>query len=161
MVVLVGTALTAACAAAVDVEQERSALLAEDMAWSQTVGDMETFMSYFAPDATAYPQGAPKVMGTEALRAMLTDMMSAPGFSLQWTPSKAEVSAAGDMGYTVGTYTTTGNDAAGNPMTEQGKYITIWKKQADGQWKAVEDIFNADAPPPAPAPAPGDDPAKP
>jgi hypothetical protein len=40
------------------------------------------------------------------------------------------------------------NDAAGNPMTEKGKYVEVWKKQADGQWKVVEDIFNADKAPP-------------
>jgi quercetin dioxygenase-like cupin family protein len=30
--------------------------------------------------------------------------------------------------------------------TEKGKYVTAWKKQADGSWKVTEDIFNADAP---------------
>jgi hypothetical protein len=38
-------------------------------------------------------------------------------------------------------------------MSEKGKYVTVWKKQANGQWKVAEDIFNADAPPPPPAPA--------
>jgi ketosteroid isomerase-like protein len=31
-------------------------------------------------------------------------------------------------------------------LTEKGKYVTVYKKQADGGWKAVADIFNADAP---------------
>jgi ketosteroid isomerase-like protein len=37
-------------------------------------------------------------------------------------------------------------DAEGNPVTTVGKYVTVWKKQADGQWKVVADIFNRDAP---------------
>jgi quercetin dioxygenase-like cupin family protein len=65
---------------------------------------------------------------------------STPGFSLRWTPVKADVSAAGDVGYTVGTY-----EASMNGATEKGKYVVVWKKQPDGTWKAAEDIFNADA----------------
>jgi ketosteroid isomerase-like protein len=35
-------------------------------------------------------------------------------------------------------------------LTEKSKYVTVYKKQADGRWKAVADIGNEDAPP-APA----------
>jgi mannose-6-phosphate isomerase-like protein (cupin superfamily) len=70
-------------------------------------------------------------------------MFAAPGFSLQWTATKAEISGSGDVGYTAGTY---------QIGPEKGKYITVWKKQADGSWKVTEDIFNGDA---APAPATG------
>jgi ketosteroid isomerase-like protein len=31
-------------------------------------------------------------------------------------------------------------------MTETGKYVTIYRKGADGSWKAIQDINNADAP---------------
>jgi hypothetical protein len=75
-----------------------------------------------------------------------------PGFALQFSPTKADVGAGGDIGYTTGTYGMTMNDAAGTPMTENGKYVAVWKKQPDGQWKVVEDIFNTDTgqgPPPA------------
>jgi ketosteroid isomerase-like protein len=37
--------------------------------------------------------------------------------------------------------------------TEHGKYVTVYQKQTDGSWKAVEDINNADAPAVAEAPA--------
>jgi hypothetical protein len=32
-------------------------------------------------------------------------------------------------------------------LIERGKYVTVYKKQADGGWKAVADIDNEDAPP--------------
>jgi len=135
-----GTLGLAGCSRSANVEQERSALLAADREWSQTTKDPDKFISYFASDATAYPQGMPAVTGTDAIRAMFTGMSSAPGFALTWTPGKAEVAGTGDLGYTTGTYEA--NMGAG---TEKGKYVTIWKKQADGTWKATEDIFNADA----------------
>jgi hypothetical protein len=74
---------------------------------------------------------------------MHADMNAMPGFSLQWTPAKAEVSAAGDLGYTTGTY-----ESGMSGMTERGKYVTTWKKDG-GVWKVTEDIFNPDGPPPA------------
>ena len=122
--------LAAACGPSVNVEQERTALLQLDREWSQTPKDVEKFLSYFAPDASAYPPGMPIATGIESVRKTFTAMISMPGFSVQWTPSKATVSSAGDIGYTSGTYEATMGGAA-----EKGKYVTVWKKQPDGKWK--------------------------
>jgi ketosteroid isomerase-like protein len=46
------------------------------------------------------------------------------------------------------------NDAAGNPVTDNQKYVTVWRKGADGSWKVVADIFNSDNPAAAPAQSP-------
>ena len=142
---LLAITFVAGCGGA-NVEQERSALLAVDREWSQSTKDLDKFTSFLAQDASAYIPGAPLVTGSAAFRAAFQEMSSAPGFAVEWTASKAEVSAAGDVGYTTGAYQLT--TGAG---TERGKYVTIWKKQADGQWKVSEDIFNADAAPAAAA----------
>jgi ketosteroid isomerase-like protein len=39
-------------------------------------------------------------------------------------------------------------------MPDSGKYIEIWRKQSDGTWKLVRDIFNSDLPLPTPTPVP-------
>ena len=128
------------CGSTVNVAQEREALLALDREFSTTAKDPNKFMTYFAPDASAYPPGMPIVTGTSAIRDLMTQMTSSPGFSLEWTPMKAEVSAAGDIAYTTGTYKST---MAG--VAETGKYVSVWKKQPDGTWKVKEDFFNADS----------------
>jgi ketosteroid isomerase-like protein len=130
----------AACARSVNVEEERNALLALDREWSQTTKDMNKFVSYYAPDASIHAPGMPTAKGSAAIMDAFMKMSSAPGFSLQWTPVRADVSTAGDVGYTVGTY-----EALMNGATEKGKYVVVWKKQSDGTWKVAEDIFNADA----------------
>lgn len=132
--------------ARVNVEEEKTALMTVDREWSQTTGDLDKFMTYFAPDATGYAPGAPAVTGADGIRKAMGEMMAAPGFSLSWTATKASVAASGDLGYTTGTYQMM---TAGG--TDNGKYVTNWKK-VDGTWKVVEDIFNSDA---APASAAG------
>jgi ketosteroid isomerase-like protein/quercetin dioxygenase-like cupin family protein len=141
---LIGLAavLAGSCAPSINVEQERSALLQRDRDWSAGARDADRFLSFIATDGSVYPPGMPVVTGTEAIRKMYTEMSAAPGFSLQWTPAKAEVGAGGDLGYTTGTY-----EFAAGGLTERGKYVTTWKKQA-GEWKVTEDIFNPSGPPP-------------
>jgi ketosteroid isomerase-like protein len=149
---MVATAFVSACGSSTNVQQERDKLLAVDREWSQTTKDIDKFVSYYASDGSVYPQAMPIATGSAAIRDAMAKTTSMPGFSLQWSAVKADVSASGDLGYTSGTYEMSRDSAAGTPMIEKGKYVTVWKKQPDGQWKAAEDIFNADAPPPPPAP---------
>ena len=82
----------------------------------------------------------PSATGPAAIMDAWMKMSAIPGFSLQWTPVRADVGAAGDVGYTVGTY-----EASMSGATEKGKYVAVWKKQSDGTWKVKEDLFKADA----------------
>lgn len=142
---VVGLALVAnACAASVNVEQEKAALMQRDRDWSAASKDADNFVSFLAPDASLYPHGMPVVTGTDAARKMHAEMTAAPGFALSWTPTKAEVSRSGEVGYTTGTY-----EAGAGGTVERGKYVTVWKK-VDGTWKVAEDAFNADAAAPKP-----------
>lgn len=140
----------------VDLEAERQALRAADQAWSNTPPDVEAFASYLAEEAYFLPAEAPMAQGVEEIRSIASQLFTAPGFSLTWTAIHADVSSAGDLGYTVGTFQLQLNDPQGNPVQRSGKYTTVWKKQEDGQWKVVADVFNYNEPapaPPTPAPA--------
>ncbi|MFQ5778357.1 MAG: YybH family protein [Terriglobia bacterium] len=141
--------LGAGCAPAVDLEAERAALLAADRAWSQSAPDVDRFLSFYADDASLLPPGAPIATGKDAIRAYLAEFFAAPGLTLSWTTTRAEVARAGDLAYTSGTYQVTFLDAEGNTVTSAGKTQVVWKKQADGQWKVIADQFNRDTPAPA------------
>jgi ketosteroid isomerase-like protein len=43
------------------------------------------------------------------------------------------------------------NDPTGKPVNDRGKFLEVWKKQADGKWKCTMDIWNSDLPASAPA----------
>ena len=154
---LVFTSLVAACQPAppvIDLEAAKKTLMDADKAWSETTNSAEAFVSFFADGASVYPANAPIQTGREAITAFVTQLMSMPGFSLEWTAKAAEVASSGDLGYTTGSANFTLNDPAGNPVTDTIKYVTVWRKAPDGSWKVVADIFNSDNPPPAAAPAP-------
>ena len=125
---------------------EEQAIRKLDMEWSAATQSKEAvkMLVYYADDASAFPFNAPIAMGKEQILKMWTGLMGMPGFALSFAPSKIEVAKSGDLAYDVGTFELKLNDAGGNPTTTMGKYVVVWKKQADGHWKAAADIFNTD-----------------
>ena len=132
----------------VDIEAERTAIRTADAEWAKTAAakDADGFTSFMAENGAILPTNAPTLTGAEAIKKWMSEMMANPGFAVTWQPGTVEVSAAGDFGYSLGTYELKIQDPAGNTVADQGKYITIWKKQADGKWKVAADIFNSDLP---------------
>lgn len=147
----VAALLAGAAAARVDVAAERAALVRADKEWSDAaVGkDVEKTLSFWTDDAIVYPSGQPAVVGKEALRRYITEGFGLPGFSIRWETSAFEVAASGDMAFGLGTNVTTINDPQGKMLTERGRGVTVWRKGADGKWRCVVDIWNAEpaAPP--------------
>jgi len=131
---------------------DESALKNLDSEWSKAAGakDVDKTVSYYADDTIMMPPNSPIATGKEPIRAIWKGMLWAPGFSGGWKSTKVEVSRSGDLGYVVGTYELSENDTTGKPTTDRGKYVEVWKKQADGNWKCVADIFNTDLPLAAP-----------
>jgi len=62
---------------------------------------------------------------------------------LTWSPVGADISASSDLGYTWGSYEFRAKGKDGSAKVEHGKYLTVWKKQADGNWKVAVDMGNA------------------
>jgi len=112
--------------------------------------DLESFISFFADDASGFYPNTPIITGKDAIRQSWKTVLALPGFAMSFQIVKVEVSRSGDLAYGHGTYTRTMNDATGKPVTDEGKYVIVYKKQPDGKWKVVADIGNSDLPEPAP-----------
>ncbi len=151
---LIACCLLAACAhgpsaPAVDLAAEEKAILDLEAKWT-TAKDVDTWASYYAEDVVTLPPNAPAANGKAAARAALAPMFATPGFSLTFKATKVQVAQSGELAFSYGTYTMTMNDAKGAPTTDKGKYVTVYRKQADGSWKSIVDTFNSDLPLPAP-----------
>ena len=124
-----------------------------EAAWVKVIAakDFEKFMSCYADDASVLMPNAPAINGKDAIRAAFKPFFDDPNFAMTFQGSRFEVAKSGDLGYTQGTYTmTTTNPKTKKPVTEKGKYLIAYKKQADGTWKVVADMESSDIPLPAP-----------
>ncbi len=130
----------------IDLDAERLAILDADRAWSETPPEVEAFVSVFADGGRFLPPEAPEAHSREDIQKSASGLFSLPGFSISWSPNFVGVAQAGDLGYSIGTFELTVDDAEGNPVTRNGKYTTVWKKQEDGEWKIVSDTFNFNSP---------------
>lgn len=107
--------------------------------------------TWYADDGSALYPNAPICTGKEALRKRWAAMLATPGFSVNWQITKVEVSRSGDLAYTPFTYQMTMQGPDGKPIQDRGKGLAVWKKQSDGSWKGLADIFNSDLPLPGAA----------
>lgn len=108
--------------------------------------DADKWASYFTDDGSGLYPGGPTLNGKAAIKAAMVPIMADPNFQLNFQSTRAVASKGGDMVYSEGTYTMTlTNPKTKKPMTDKGKYLTVYMKQADGSWKAVSDTFNSDS----------------
>jgi ketosteroid isomerase-like protein len=103
--------------------------------------DVGKALAHYAPDAALMPSGMKRMTDTKSIEAGLKGLIGDPNFQLNFAPEKVEVAASGDLAYSRGTYTLRMTDPkTKQPMTETGSYITTYKKQTDGSWKAEDDM---------------------
>jgi len=132
-----------------------AAIKANDVDWNQAMAakDVEKTVSHYTDDATLMTPGGPPAVGKEAIRTEFKDMLADPAMALKFAATRVEVAKSGELAFTQGTYTMTMTDPATKQvMNDHGSYVTGYRKQADGSWKAVSDIAVSEVPPAAPAP---------
>ena len=127
---------------------EEAALRKADAEWLKAFAakDVEGMVSYYAEEASVFPPNAPIVSGQEAIRGMWEELTANPGFEVTWESVKVEMARSGDLAWVQETYVFRMQDAEGELQEDRGKAVVVWKKQPDGSWKAVADIFNSDLP---------------
>jgi ketosteroid isomerase-like protein len=137
--------LLAGCRTRADPAAATRDLLQTDRAWAalaDTNGPVDSVVAYWTSDARVILTGQPVLVGTDAIREMVAATRAIPGFHISWVPDSAVVSPSGDFGYTYGTNRITAPDSTGALHTAEGRYITIWRKEAGGAWRCSVDISN-------------------
>jgi ketosteroid isomerase-like protein len=120
-----------------------------DLAFAKATAErrLDGFMEYLAADAAILQDGK-TITGTQSLRAFYEPLFANKDFSLSWTPTKAEASKDGTLGYTYGDY-----EARRGEKTSRGMYLTVWRKEA-GKWKVIMDAGSSPAQQPKEAKSP-------
>jgi uncharacterized protein (TIGR02246 family) len=160
---LAGVAAIAVClsacsdtaATSTNHDADVQALKDNEAQWNKDFGakDADKIVAHYSDDAVLMNGGMPASNGKDAIRTTIKDMVSDPALSLKFQATQVEVAKAGDIGYTHGNYQMTMTDPhTKQVINDKGTYITVYKKQADGSWKAVQDAAISEVPPPMPEP---------
>jgi len=118
-----------------------------DAQWSAAASnkDLDKLVSYYASDAVVLPPNKPVATTAAAVRAAWKadlDAMVSGG----WKATHVQVAKSGDMAWVTGTYDWVAKDESGKTVTDKGKYLEVFTKQADGSWKCIADAWNSDLP---------------
>ncbi|HEU4874743.1 MAG TPA: DUF4440 domain-containing protein [Pyrinomonadaceae bacterium] len=148
LVLLFLLSIATACQSAATSATDEATLRKLDDEWSRAIGarDVEKTISYYTDDAVVMPPNIPTLTGKEPIRSLWKSMLDSPSFTGGWKATKVEVAQSGDLAYVSGNYEFTEKDDSGKPITDKGKYLEVWRKQADGNWKCVAGMFNSDLP---------------
>jgi uncharacterized protein (TIGR02246 family) len=117
-------------------------------------GNATDIASGYTSDALAFPANQPTVTGRDAITKFNDD------FFRQFTPddiklTPEETKVMGDWAFDRGTYHVVATPkVGGDHVTEDGRYLVLLQRQADGSWKMARDIDNTIKPTPAPEAAP-------
>jgi len=117
-----------------------------DAQWSKAAAakDLEQTVGFYSDDAIVLPPNATSAATKETVRNVWKDLLAAPGLVISWKPSKVKLGHNGAMAWVSGAYELTMNDVGGKPINDRGKYLEVWEKQADGNWKCAADMWNSD-----------------
>ena len=105
-------------------------------------GNADAVAAFYADDAVLLVPNAPIARGTAAIRDAFHGAFGAAHPTLNFAPDR--IVQSGDIAYEYGHY------AMGMGSTnDHGNYITVWRRQPNGDWKIVEDSVNSSLPPAA------------
>jgi ketosteroid isomerase-like protein len=122
-----------------------------DADWVKTAAakNIDSWDAFYADNAVLLPPNQPIANDKAAIRRSIAGLLTLPGLSLTWHPTRVEVAKSSDLGYLYGSYQMSMNDDKGQPVHDTGKILEIWKRQPDGKWKCIVDTWNSDLPLPA------------
>jgi ketosteroid isomerase-like protein len=121
------------------------ALMNEAYNAAMNAGDAEAMGMLYAVDAVSMPPNASSLVGRAAIVAD-----AAADFTIMTANLSSNTEGhylMGDMAVDWGTYLFTGTfEDSDSTVTDEGKYVAIWKLQPDGSWQIVRDIWNSNTP---------------
>jgi len=149
-VLAVATALLATgCAPeTMDLEAERSALREAAASYhaAATAKNVQQVVALYDETALMVPPNSDLVEGLEGVGNYRFGFIETEGVELSFEILRAEVAQSGDMGWTISLGQITINRPEGPPGRDLVRDFHTWKKQPDGSWKVVVDMWNSGLP---------------
>lgn len=104
--------------------------------------NMEELLSFYAEDAVMLGPGLPGVKGKPAIRELLKSMFSMGYGSV--ILGRSSMAHLGDLAVDIGYYTANmaGREREGGKRDENGKYVTAWRRQSNGEFLITVTVWS-------------------
>jgi uncharacterized protein (TIGR02246 family) len=126
-----------------------AAIRATDSAFAAAAnaGDVDGVIAVYAGDASLLPPNLPPQKGRNAIRAFWGGFLNA--YTVRFEIGSDTIEGRGDLAYNLGHYRFTAvPKAQADPgVADEGKFLEILKKQPDGRWKYVLDMYSSNLAP--------------
>jgi uncharacterized protein (TIGR02246 family) len=117
----------------------------DDHVEALNVGDVDKWVAQFTEDGVQMPPNAPANVGKNMIKIWSHEMLSQ--FRTTFVLNVDEVKVLDDWAFECGGYSIKMDPIAGGPTIEDtGKYITIYQKNSDDNWRMARDIWNSSRP---------------
>jgi ketosteroid isomerase-like protein len=124
---------------AANLKAMRAAAASYAAAW--LTNDAETVMATFVDEPVLSPSQLPYLEGQDAARAFWFPSDSPPTRVTEFKMDELEASGSGDLGYVRGTFRLA-FEYDGGSYENHGKYVTLLRKLADGEWRITHHIWD-------------------
>jgi ketosteroid isomerase-like protein len=108
-------------------------------------GDTAGAAAYYADDAIVMAPNDNIAKGHDAIVKAIGNIFAA-GKITAFSTHREDLLVTGEYAIETLSYAMTIQPKTGKPMSDKGKGLTVFKKQSDGSYKAIRDIFNSDLP---------------
>jgi ketosteroid isomerase-like protein len=132
-----------------NIKKEKQKLLATISAYAELAakkGIVVAAGQYLVEDAVMLVAESAPINGRDAICKHLTPLAKA---RLTWAPYYVDLASSGDLAYTLGSWQIQGTDESAQEPAGTGNYVTIWRKQSNGEWRCVFDAGYTGPPPSA------------
>jgi uncharacterized protein (TIGR02246 family) len=128
---------------------DQEGIRAVDLAFAAAAnaGNLDGVVAVYAEDASLLPPNLPPQKGRDAIREFWGGFLGA--YTMRIELQSDVVEGRGDLAYNMGRYqlSATPKRKGPPPLEEEGKFVEVLKRQPDGSWKYVVDIYSSNSPP--------------
>jgi uncharacterized protein (TIGR02246 family) len=116
--------------------------------WVQTVNarDLVAWASFLAPDAIFLPPDSPVLTDRQAILDLYAALFADDKFTLSCRQENVEVSESEDLAWSHGHCESTLTDPDGRLARGTSKWMKVWKRQPNGDWKCAANSWSSTAP---------------
>jgi ketosteroid isomerase-like protein len=117
----------------------------QQMVQAMLEGNSQKSLSFYTADAVSMPSYQKMVQGIDAIKKSNEEMMASGMKVKSFEMNTVMVNSYGNVISEIGTYKMSMTmPGMADPMEDQGKYLTLWEKQADGSLKIKVETWNTD-----------------